>query len=457
MRPSLDPIRDLFARLGNPHLEVASGDSEAGGFRCVHVAGSKGKGSLAALVAAALEATGLRTGVYASPHVECMTERVRIGGRDVEAGLLAGALNEVLDVRAQATAEGSPGIEATWFDTVTATAFLLFARERVDWVVAECGLGGRLDSTNVLAPELCAITSIELEHTNVLGDTRAEIAAEKAGILKPGAALVTPLDAEDEAGAVLAARARELGVPVLRPAPEAWAAASSRGFEARNRLLAELALAELGRRGHAGRDGRPLGPELLDEAVLCAARLPGRMERFSTAAAIVVLDGAHTPASVDGCLRELEADPACAGPPLVILGLAREKDLAGILKTLVGRVDRVLCTSVGGALHRTPEEIASEAGDVGLVTETAATPGVALERALASRPSARGGGCWRSGLPLPGWRGPRPLLTRTHRPAHIADDRLRPAADRLVPDQGRGGGEVRPAEPHARRPTASTS
>jgi dihydrofolate synthase/folylpolyglutamate synthase len=371
MRPSLDPIRDLLERLGDPHADLGG----------VHVAGSKGKGSLSGLVAAGLEAAGLRTGVYASPHVERMTERVRVGGREVADEALAEALEQVLDTRAAATAAGTPGVEATWFDTVTAAAFLVFERAGVDLIVAECGLGGRLDSTNVLSPEVCAITGIELEHTVVLGDTRALIAAEKAGILKPGVTLVTPLGEDDEAGAVIAARARELCVQVLRPpAIEGWSALP---FERRNRALAGLVLEELGRRGH------PVGAGVLSDEVVRAGRLPGRMERFSSGGVPVVLDGAHTPASVDGCLRELEADPGLHGRPQVILGLAAEKDLEGILKTLVGRVDRVLCTSVGGALHRTPEQIESAARALGMVTETAAPPRVALERALVAAP--RGG------------------------------------------------------------------
>ena len=392
MRPSLDPIRDLLARLGDPHA----------GLWTVHVAGSKGKGSVAALVAAALERGGLATGVYASPHVERMTERVRIRGREVQPDVLAAALEAVLDVRAAATEERTAGQEATWFDTITAAGLLIFAHEEVDWVVAECGLGGRLDSTNVLRGEVCAVTSIELEHTNVLGGTRALIAGEKAGILEPGSTLVTPLGEEDEAGAVLAERARELGVTVLRPEPETGQAGGhgvSAGFQATNRALAELVLAELGRRGHAAADGSPLGPHLLDAAALEAARLPGRMERFSVPTAAsgtvqVVLDGAHTPNSVDGCLRALEADPALEGRPVVVLGLAAEKDLGGILKTLVGRVDRVLCTSVGGALHRRPDQIEVAARESGLATETAVSPRVALDRALelASADGGRGGG-----------------------------------------------------------------
>jgi dihydrofolate synthase/folylpolyglutamate synthase len=318
---------------------------------------------------------------------------VRIGGRDVQDGPLAEALDEALAARSAATQAGGPGQEATWFDTLTAAAFLTFQRAGVDWAAVECGLGGRLDSTNVIAPEVCAITSIELEHTSVLGGTRELIAAEKAGILKPGAALVTALDEDDGAGAVIAARARELGVRVLRPAGGS-ASFAALSFAARTRVLAELVLDELGRRGHRTRAGAPLGPALLDAEARAAARLPGRLERFSAGATSVVLDGAHTPESAEGCLRQLLADASLPGRPTVILGMALEKDLPGILAALLkatgGRVDRVVCTSVGGALHRTPEQIASAVGAAGLASETAADPRMALEQALASA-APRGG------------------------------------------------------------------
>jgi dihydrofolate synthase/folylpolyglutamate synthase len=380
MRPTLAPMRDLLERL----------DLAEQGFRAVHVAGSKGKGSLTALVAAGLERAGWATGAYLSPHVERIQERVRLGGREVEDGRLAEGLEAALAARDAAAAQGTAGRDATWFDTLTAAALWTFARAEVQWGVVECGLGGRLDSTNVLRAEVCAITSIELEHTSVLGATRARIAAEKAGILKPGSSLVTPLPAEDEAGAVIAARARELGVRVLRPAPGP-VPFEALSFSARSRALAELVLAELGARGHETRGGEPLGPALLDAEALRAARLPGRMEPFSARGVRVVLDGAHTPESVAGALRELGADETLRGRPTVILGMALEKNLEGILKALAGRTDRVVCTSVGSALHRTPEQIASAAGALGMAVETAAEPRMALEQALIS---ARAAGGW---------------------------------------------------------------
>ena len=375
MRPTLDPVRDLLQRLG--HRQASAG--------VVHVAGSKGKGSVAALVAAGLWRAGRSVGTYASPHVERMNERVSIGGEPVSDGVLARSLERSLDVRRDAVDEGSAGREATWFDTVTASALLVFRDAGVEWVVAECGLGGRLDSTNVLSGDVCAVTNVELEHTAVLGDTRARIAAEKVGILGAGGVLATPLAADDEAGRVLAQRAAELGARLVRPQVDERAP-----IDRRNRALAGLILDELGRLGHLAADGAPLAAGRLDAVALERARLPGRMERRVVRGVPVVLDGAHTPGSVGAVLRDLGGAPGLPGRPTVVLGLAREKDLAGILKTLTGAVDRIHCTSVGTPLHRTPGEIRDRAVERGLVAETAATPPEALARALAS--AADGGG-----------------------------------------------------------------
>ncbi len=370
MRVSTDPARALSERLGAPHERL----------RVVHVTGSKGKGSTSALIAAGLRAAGLRVGRYGSPHVERINERVVIDGREVGDALLAEGLERALAARGQVVA-ADPAVEPTWFDVVTAAALWCFERERVAWLVAEVGLGGRLDSTNILRGEVCVLTNVELEHTQVLGDTRALIAREKAGILKPGSTLVTALAADDEAGAVAAARAAELGCAVLRPT---WAGeAPPYAVERANRDLAELVLADLGRRGLRGVH-EPVSASLLTDAVCAAARLPGRRERFLVVGRTVVLDGAHTPGSIAALLRELEHDPQLAGRPLIaVVGLARDKDHAAILKALVGRAERVICTSVGTALARTADELRLELEAVGARCEALAPPCAAVDRAVA--------------------------------------------------------------------------
>jgi len=370
MRVSTDPARALASRLGAPHERL----------RVVHVTGSKGKGSTSALVAAGLAGAGLRVGRYASPHVERLNERVVLDGREVDDELLAEGLERALAAREEVRAADS-AVEPTWFDVVTVAALWCFERAGVDWLVAEVGIGGRLDSTNVLRGEVCVLTNVELEHTEILGRTRALIAAEKAGILKPGSTLVTALAEHDEAGAVAAARAAELGCAVVRPS---WAGGPPPVSVARaNRDLAELVLAELGRRGVCGADGRALGPQFLTDARAEAARLPARCERFLVRGTPVVLDGAHTPGSVAALLRELDADPLLAGRPLVaVFGLARDKDLAGILKALGARAERVVCTSVGSALARSADELRLECEAAGLRCESLIPPRAAVDRAV---------------------------------------------------------------------------
>ena len=157
MRVDLEPITDLLSLLGRPEMLLC----------CVHVAGSKGKGSVSSLVAAGLKAAGLRVGRFASPHVERLTERVLIDGVEVADESLAGALEAALDAREVAIKDGSGGKDATWFDVLTAAALLVFRDEDLGFAVIECGLGGRLDSTNVIVGDVCVVTNIELEHTDI--------------------------------------------------------------------------------------------------------------------------------------------------------------------------------------------------------------------------------------------------------------------------------------------------
>lgn len=373
MRRGIEPAHDLCARLGHPERS----------FRCVHVAGTKGKGTTSALVAAALRRAGLHTGLYTSPHVSDVRERVQLDGELVDAGAFAAALARVLAVRAEAVREATAAAESTWFDVLTAAAFVCFADARVEWAVIECGLGGRLDSTNVVFGEVCVVTNIDLEHTAVLGATRALIAGEKVGIVKRGATLVTGVtaaepgaSAADDALRVVLARATELGVPVLRPEREAET------LLARNLDLARLALGELGRRGVRSAAGVPLAGELLDEALARSAQLPARLERFRIDGTHVVLDGAHVASSVRQVVRELASDPELRGPCTCVLALGREKDAQAILKALRPRVDRVLCTTAASGPMVAAETLVREAAQLGMTAEKADDPAQALARAL---------------------------------------------------------------------------
>lgn len=386
---TLEPVRDLVRRLGDPQRA----------FRAVHIAGSKGKGSTAALVASALEAAGLRTGLYTSPHVERIGERVCIGGREIGEEALAEVLENAWEARVAAGREGAPGGEASWFDVMTAAAWLAFARARVQWAVVECGLGGRLDSTNVLAAEVAVVTSVSREHTAVLGHSLAGIAREKAAIATRGGVLVSGVaprpeffGEEDPARAIAQVAFERRARLVLVPE------ASSGPAGTRNAALAAAVLDALGERGVRGADGVLLGRRRLTGEVRAAARLPARGERFRVGEVPVVLDGAHTAESVALLLRELSEDGALRGPVCVVLALGRDKPGGAVLEALfeglrlkgaAAGADRVFGTSVPTGPLRPAEEIARLAEAAGFSAESCPDPRVALERALGE---ARGGG-----------------------------------------------------------------
>jgi len=185
-RIDLGPIRALLRRLDHPERDLPA----------LHIAGSKGKGSTALMIEAVLQATGRRVGTFTSPHLETWTERFRIEGRDVEGSELARVIDRMRP-HVDVLRAGDPALAPSFFDVTTAAALVLFREAAVDFAVLETGLGGRLDSTNVCLPAVTCVTSIEYEHTDKLGSRLGEIAAEKAGILKPNVPVVLgPLPAE---------------------------------------------------------------------------------------------------------------------------------------------------------------------------------------------------------------------------------------------------------------------
>src|SRR5882672_3550697 len=190
---SLRRMRRLVATLGDPLRRIA----------VVHVAGSKGKGSVCLLAEALLRAHGLRTGLYLSPHVDRWTERIQLDGRELSVPAMGAAMEEVLRAAARV------GLEMpTLFETLTAAAFLAFRRARVDVAVVEVGIGGRLDATNVVAADVSVVTALELEHTALLGRTLTAIAGEKAGIFRRGTAGLSGVAAASPVAAVIRAAAR---------------------------------------------------------------------------------------------------------------------------------------------------------------------------------------------------------------------------------------------------------
>ena len=339
-------MRRLLARLGDPHA----------GLRVVHVAGSKGKGSTVLLAESVLRAAGLRVGAFTSPHLERWTERFRIDGREVEGVRLAAAV-EGLRPHVDALRAEAPEDAPTFFDATTAAALVLFREAEVDVVLLEVGLGGRLDSTNVVTPAVSCITSIELEHTDRLGTTHAAIAREKAGILKPGvAAVVGELPAE--ARRVVRERALELAAPVAwwqRDVRVEVGEDTGQGLPIRIQdgdFSATAWLPLLG--GHQAANAalavacvRRAG--VLDDVTLAAAArrglaqvvLPARTELLRRRPAILV-DAAHTAASARALARVLSTLPRRR--TRLVLSISSDKDVTTLLAELLPAASQVTVT-----------------------------------------------------------------------------------------------------------------
>jgi dihydrofolate synthase / folylpolyglutamate synthase len=253
-----------------------------------------------------------------------------------------------------ATREATPGQDATWFDIFTATAFSVFNDTRLEWAIVEVGLGGRLDSTNVIDAEVAVVTNVELEHTEVLGSCREQIATEKVGILKSGAVLVTSLSANDAAGKVLQERANQLGCDVL-----VASGSLGRTIDEQNLELAALVLDHLGRCGeHLVCDGTEVrfGGWLLDYETQNKARLPGRLERLDvryssnperdTVTVPVIFDGAHVPFNIAAVMRDLTRRSDLSQRCICVVALAADKDALGFMKELVGLVSKLIVTDL---------------------------------------------------------------------------------------------------------------
>ena len=358
-RLTLAPIQALLARVGDPQR----------GLRALHVAGSKGKGSTALIAEAVLGAAGVRTGVFTSPHLVRWTERFRIDGREVAGERLADALTR-LRPAADALREGDD--PPSFFDVTTAAAFLLFAEAGVEVAVLEVGLGGRLDSTNVCEPAVTCVTSIELEHTEKLGTTHAAIAAEKAGIAKPGVPLV--MGALPAAAAeVVAARAREVGAPLFAMGEAFQLEAVAPGAEGGRALFrdGELALElslgtpgahQLGNAALALACVRRLG--LVDDDALARAAgaalpglaLPGRIEILGRDPWLVV-DGAHTAASARALAEALARLDYAQGH--LVLSVSAGKDVRALCEALAPRFARATVTRAEPHRSLDPSELAA--------------------------------------------------------------------------------------------------
>ena len=346
----LENIGVLAEHLGRPDRAYPS----------AHIAGTNGKGSTAAFLEAILRRAGLRTGLYTSPHLERINERIRIAGEEISDEAFAAIFTRLHTLIEELLAAGKLRAHPTYFECLTAMAMEAFAREHVEFSIFEVGLGGRLDATNILSPAVTLLTRIDFDHENFLGHSLAEIAGEKAGILKPGAPVVmAPQPAE--AREVILRRAAELGCPVVETArafhveQEAFEygcvrarvteTASGWRFELAPRLPGRFQLENALSAVAAARLLQARGFRIPDEAIaagIAAAAWPGRLERLQSRPD-VFLDGAHNP----GAARELAVfwEQNFAGRRIwLIYGTLRDKAVDEIAGVLFPRAAQVFLT-----------------------------------------------------------------------------------------------------------------
>ena len=349
----LATISRLMRGLGNPQ----------DGYSCIHVAGTNGKGSVAALLSSVLARAGYRVGLYTSPHLVRFNERIQVNGHPVSDGDVAEAAEAVQRIYTQAA-------PPTFFECATAMALYHFASKKVDWAVLETGMGGRYDATNVVHPEVCIITNISMEHTEYLGKTLARIASEKAGIIKAGAGVVTGAR-QKSALKVIEQRASEKGVPLLRLGKEIRVRKGQDGFftyRSTKRVLTRVKVGLFG--DHQILNGAlALGTlELLmekglkvpDDAIytgLSEVCWPGRLEVVSDDP-FVLLDGAHNPSAVRVLRRFLE-NGAASRRLMLVVGILKDKAWKPMLRDLAAVADRMILTRPQYERAADPHELAS--------------------------------------------------------------------------------------------------
>jgi dihydrofolate synthase/folylpolyglutamate synthase len=351
----LERIRLMLGELGDPQWRS----------RFLHVAGTNGKGSVCAMLESALRVAGYRTGLYTSPHLVSPLERIRIDGECITEAEWTATFEEVHGAAERLLAREAIEAHPSFFETVTAMAFLAFARAEVDLVVLETGLGGRLDATNVVEPEISIITPIDFDHEAFLGSSIESIAAEKAGILKKGRQAVFSAQ-RPEALRVLETRALELDVPVRHSAHWRIENAELHRFGSRFTLSADEMIAidcplagehqiENARTAVAALNLFGLPAQAIREGI-ARARWAGRLERVAENPDII-LDGAHNPAgarALAAYIKRFFADE----PVRIIFGAMRDKALDEVTNTLFPLAKQVIATAPNQPRALSPESLA---------------------------------------------------------------------------------------------------
>lgn len=377
-KPGLERVEALSACFGNPH----------GRLRCIHVAGTNGKGSVSSTLAAVLRSAGYRTGLYTSPHLVDFRERIRVDGEMITE-------QEVMDfLRTYDRDVAHDRIDPSFFELATVMAFDHFVRRQVDIAVVEVGLGGRLDSTNIIMPQLSVITNISPDHTALLGNSRAEIAREKAGIIKPGIPVVVG-ETDAEVGPVFALKARECDAPVVFADTTCEFTRYERIGERQRyhgtpfgmidgELCGECQAKNAATIFAALRLLRDAGLNITDEAVASGfanvVRLSGLMGRWQTVDRdpLTIIDTGHNIGGWNYIVDNLNAMP---GRKIVVVGFVNDKDVATILDRMRAINDaRFIFTAASVARALPAEELVAQARAHGLDGEAVSTVAEAARR-----------------------------------------------------------------------------
>ena len=383
---TLDRVHRLLAALGHPETRLPP---------VIHIAGTNGKGSTQAMIRAGLEAGGAKVHAYTSPHLARFHERIRLAGKLISEPALTALLDECV------AANG--GEEITFFEITTCAALLAFARIPADFTLLEVGLGGRLDATNVVGkPRLTIITPVSIDHQQYLGETLAEIAGEKAGILKRGVPCVVGPQ-EPEGLAVIEARAARLGAP-LWVHGQHWTATEERGrlvYQDENGLL-DLPLPNLPGPHQIQNAGAALAAlrilgrdETAAEAAVTRAVWPARMQRLrsgpladSAPGVELWLDGGHNPAGGEAVAATLARMPGCETH--LICGMLNTKDVKGYMRPLATHAAKLWAVPIPREPNTLPAETTRDAArGAGLQAEAAGSVAEALARIAALNPQAR--------------------------------------------------------------------
>jgi dihydrofolate synthase / folylpolyglutamate synthase len=365
----------LMARLGNPQKNC----------RFVHIAGTNGKGSVAAMLSSILTLAGYNVGFYSSPHLISFHERFRFQDRDIADG-------EVLSLINQVKRGVEPDELPTFFEFVTAMALLYYAQKKADPVILETGMGGRLDATNIVQPLLTVITNIALDHREFLGNSIQAIAAEKAGVIKPGVPVITYV--RQPTGLIpIRAAAAALHSPIYYGGRDFKTRRQSRGqfrYQGVKKTLTGLKTNLVGRHQFRNAAVALAAVELLQEngldipetAVrqgLQQVRWPGRLEVVATQP-LLVLDGAHNPAAATTLVQALKCDLTYRRL-ILVLGIMADKDIGGILRRLLPLAEVVIFSRPRYERAAPPERLASLAPNVSQETHVIADLGAAIQKA----------------------------------------------------------------------------